>query len=48
MGGDVQQLRYEIGSEDCERFKIMLNDCAKYATVLKAHMRSTGKSLEDL
>ena len=48
MGGDVPELRYELHSESCERFKIMLNDCAKYATKLKHYVNQTGKSLDEL
>ena len=48
MGGDGPELRYELHSESCERFKIMLNDCAKYAAKLHKHLEQTGLRLEDL
>ena len=48
MGGDGPDLRYELHSDSCERFKVQLNDCAKYAAKLYKHMERTGLSLEDL
>ena len=48
MGGDKEELRYNCDSEECDRMKVMLNDCAKFAVILRKHMDETGESLEDL
>ena len=48
MGGDVAGSRYGITSDESYRFRIMLNEIAQYATVLKNHCINTASSLEDL
>ncbi|CAE7242561.1 unnamed protein product [Symbiodinium sp. CCMP2456] len=48
MGGDKAELRYPLDSDDSSSFRLMLNDCAKYAVILKSHMDETGLSLEDI
>ena len=48
MGGDNATLRYQPLSADCARFRIMLNDCARFAYIVKLHMVSTGTCLEEL
>ena len=48
MGGDAAQTRHELNSPDCDRFKQMLNDCAKYAVICKRHMEATGLQFQDL
>ena len=48
MGGDGPALRYTLDSEECCRFKVTLNECAQYTTILKKHLAETGQSLEDL
>ena len=48
MGGDSPALRYPLDSEECLRFRVMLNECAAFSTKLKRHMEETGRSLEDL
>ncbi|CAE7356722.1 lmbrd1 [Symbiodinium microadriaticum] len=48
LGGDGPELRYALDSDECVRMKVMLNDCAKYAFILRSHMKATGKSLEEI
>ena len=48
MGGDTAELRYGITSDESYRFRIMLNEIATYARILKDHCISTATSLEEL